>query len=82
MESLIAEIGADTDLDFGQARRRAVSLLNKGLKPADAAHAALAEEAGCAFVSVDDRLLRQLQRAAMSIWCGNPVAYCEKEGLK
>ena len=46
MESLIAEIGTDTDLDFGQARRRAMSLLNKGLKPADAAHAALAEEAG------------------------------------
>ena len=49
---------------------------------ADAAHAALAEEAGCAFVTVDDRLLRQLQRASMSVWCGNPVAYCEKEGLK
>ncbi len=75
MESLIAEIGADTDLDFGRARRGAVSLLDKGLKPVDAAHAALAEEAGCDFVTVDDRSLRQLQRAAMTVWCGNPVAY-------
>ena len=82
MESLIAEIGADADLDLEPARRRAVSLLNRGLKPADAAHAALAEEAGCDFVTVDDRLLRQLQRTAMTVWCGNPVAYCEKEGLK
>lgn len=82
MESLIAEIGTDSNLDAGQARRRAESLLNKGLKPADAAHAALAEEAGCDFVTVDDRLLRQLQRAAMTVWCGNPVAYCEKVGLK
>jgi len=82
IESLIAEIGSDADLDLGQAQRRAVSLLNKGLKPADAAHAALAEEAGCDFITVDDRLLRQLQRAAMTVWCGNPVAYCEKEALK
>lgn len=82
VESLIAEIGTDADLDLEQARRRAMSLLNRRLKPADAAHAALAEEAGCAFVTVDDRLLRQLQRASMSVWCGNPVAYCEKEGLK
>jgi predicted nucleic acid-binding protein len=81
-ESLIAEIGTDADLDLGQARRRAISLLEKGLKPADAAHAALAEQAGCDFVTVDDRLLRQLQRADMTVWFGNPVAYCEKEGLQ
>lgn len=82
IESLIAEIGTDADLDLAKAQRRAVSLLNKGLKPADAAHAALAEEAGCDFITVDDRLLRQLQRAGMAVWYGNPVAYCEKEGLK
>jgi predicted nucleic acid-binding protein len=82
VESLIAEIGTDPDLDLGRAQDRAVSLLNQGLKPADAAHAALAEEAGCDFVIVDDRLLRQLQRAAMTVWFGNPVAYCEKEGLR
>lgn len=82
IESLIAEIGTDADLDLAEAQRRAVSLLSKGLKPADAAHAALAEEAGCDFVTVDDRLLRQLQRAGMMVWCGNPVAYCEKEELK
>ncbi len=82
VQSLIAEIGTDADLDLGQAQRRAVSLLNQGLKPADAAHAALAEEAGCDFITVDDRLLRQLQRAAVTVWFGTPVAYCEKEGLR
>ena len=82
IESLIAEIGTDADWDLGHAQRRAVSLLDKGLKPADAAHAALSEEAGCDFITVDDRLLRQLERAAMTVWCGNPVAYCEKEALK
>ena len=81
VQSLIAEIGTDADLDLGPAQRRAVSLLDQGMKPADAAHAALAEEAGCDFVTVDDRLLRQLQRAALKVWFGNPVAYCEKEGL-
>jgi len=82
IESLIAEIGTNADLDLAKAQRRAVSLLNRELKPADAAHAALAAEAGCDFITVDDRLLRQLLRAGMTVWCGNPVAYCEKEGLK
>lgn len=82
VQSLIAEIGADADLDLDQAQRRAVNLLNQGLKPADAAHAALAEEAGCDFITVDDRLLRQLQRTAVTVWVGTPVAYCEKEGLR
>lgn len=82
VQALIAEIGTDANLDLDQAQRSAVSLLNQGLKPADAAHAALAAEAGCDFVTVDDRLLRQLQRAAVTVWFGNPVAYCEKEGLK
>jgi len=52
------------------------------LRPADAAHVALAEEVGCAFITVDDRLLRQLRRVDIKIWFGTPVAFCEKEGLR
>ncbi len=81
VQSLITGIGTNIDVDLGKAQHHAVSLLDQGLKPADAAHAALAEEAGCDFVTVDDRLLRQLQRVVMTVWFGNPVAYCEKEGL-
>ena len=82
VESLVTEIGTDADFDLGQAQHGAVSLLNQGMKPADAAHVALAEEAGCDFITVDDRLLHQLQRAAVRVWFGNPLAYCEKEGLR
>lgn len=82
VQSLIAEIGTDAVIDLGKARNRAAKLLSQGLKSADAAHAALAEEAGCDFVTVDDRLLRQLRRVGVRIWFGTPIAYCEKEELR
>jgi len=82
IQSLIAEIGTNAEVDLNSARSRAAKLLSKGLRPADAAHVALAEETGCAFITVDDRLLRQLRRVDIKIWFGTPVAFCEKEGLR
>ncbi len=82
VQSLIAEIGTDAVIDLGKARSRAAKLLSQGLRPADAVHAALAEEVGCDFVTVDDRLLRQLRRVGIRVWFGTPIAYCEKEELR
>jgi len=52
------------------------------LGPADAAHLAFAEIAGADFVSCDDRLCKKCGEMDLKIWAGNPVAFCEKEGLR
>jgi predicted nucleic acid-binding protein len=49
---------------------------------ADAAHLAIAEQSGADFVTVDDRLVKQAQRASPTIWIGTPPQYCEKEKLQ
>ena len=65
-----------------QARQKAGELHQTGIGPADAAHAAYAELTGCDFVTVDDRLLRQLRRSKLRVWSGTPMAYCDKENLR
>jgi len=81
MQLLLAEIGTEMVADVSQARRRAEHLYQFGLGPADAAHVAFAELGGCDFVTVDDRLLRQLSRVGPGIWFGTPMAYCDREEL-
>jgi predicted nucleic acid-binding protein len=49
---------------------------------ADAAHIAFAEKTGASFISCDDRLVRKCLKHKIEVWCGNPVAFCEKEELK
>ncbi len=34
------------------------------------------------FISCDEKLLKKCARYGMNTWCCNPVAFCEKEGLK
>lgn len=63
-------------------RQRAEELTELGMGVADAAHVAFAEAAGCDFVSVDDRLIRQCARIPIAVWSGSPMAYCDKENLK
>jgi predicted nucleic acid-binding protein len=82
LQLLLEEIGSPVSPDLVQVRQRAEYLAAKGLGPADAAHVAFAELSGCDFVTCDDRLLRQCRRIKPSIWCGTPVAYCEKEELR
>ena len=82
LQSMLHEIGDRGTLDLRQARRRAEELVRQGLGPADAAHVAWAEQVGAAFVTCDDRLLRQCRRLAVSVWCGTPVAFCDEEDLR
>lgn len=80
--ALLRIFGTMANLDPLQVRRRTETLLQYGIGVADAAHVAFAELAGSDFITVDVRLLRQLQRIDMKIWCGSPTAYCDKEDLR
>ena len=82
VQLLLKELGTDQIVDLTQARARARSFMANGIKTADAAHVALAEQAKCDFVTVDDRLLRRLDHAGTEIWFGTPMAYCDKENLR
>lgn len=80
--TLLKEIGTEVTTDLAIVRERAERLLQQGLGAADAAHVAFAEATGSDFVSVDDRLLRQLRRVDCRVWFGTPTAYCDKEDLR
>lgn len=79
--SILDQIGSRIQVDLAQARQRAMTLTERGLGPADAAHLAFAEASGASFVTCDDRLLRQCRRVGCAIWCGSPVAFCAEEKL-
>lgn len=81
MEHLVLRYGISPDVPLDAVRQRTELLIQNGLGVADAAHVAFAEAMQASFVSVDDRLLKQCQRVKISTWCGNPIAYCDKEKL-
>jgi len=37
---------------------------------------------GAQFISCDEKLLKKCLIHKIKVWCGNPVSFCEKEGLK
>jgi predicted nucleic acid-binding protein len=80
--ALLEEIGNDVAVDHARVRARAEALADEGVGPADAAHLAFAEAAEADFITTDDRLIRQCKRVDAAVWCGNPVAFCEKEELR
>ncbi len=81
IENLVLRYGITPDVQLNEVRSRSEWLLGRSLGVADAAHIAFAEAMQASFVSVDDRLLKQCERAKISIWCGNPIAPCDKEKL-
>jgi len=78
----LGELGKRHAFDLPAARKRTEDLMAVGLGAADASHVAFSEQAGAEFVSVDDRLLRRCQQAGVAVWCGTPLAYCDKESLR
>lgn len=68
--------------DARDCRNRAEALVSFGLGPADAAHLSHAEAIGADFVTCDDKLCHKCRKLDLKIWTGNPVAFCEKEGLR
>ena len=79
---LLTETGVRPILDMQAVRQRAEELFNMALGAADAAHVAFAEYSGASFISCDDKLIKLCLSRSVAIWCGNPVAFCEMEGLK
>jgi predicted nucleic acid-binding protein len=82
LQIVLDKWGETIHVNMAETRSRADDLVNSGFGIADAAHVAFAEQADVPFISCDDRLIRQCINNKMNIWCGNPVAFCEKENLR
>ena len=79
---LLKQYGTPFEIDVNTTRQRSETLIAEGMGVADAAHLAFAEATNAAFVTVDDRLLKQCRRIGAKIWYGSPQAFCEKEDLR
>ena len=82
LERLLMGLGRLVIVNTAKTRVRAEELIRLGMGVADAAHVAFAEESGAPFISSDDRLIKKCTKIVTSVWCGNPVAFCEKEELR
>lgn len=80
-QAMLRQIGTRVTWDLHNARQRAEALVQQGFGVADAAHIAFAEQAGADFVTCDDRLLNRCRRVQPGVWCGTPIAFCDKENL-
>ena len=80
--TLIEKLGKPVKINISRTRERAEEFVAFGFGVADAAHVAFAEQAGAEFISCDDALIKKCFNHSVKVWCGNPVAFCEKEGLK
>lgn len=79
---LLNQLGRPFQFKPPAVRHRAEQWAAQGLGVVDAAHLAFAEEAQAEFISVDDRLLKRCRRIKPTVWCGTPLAYCDKEDLR
>lgn len=80
--TLLEKLGKSVKVNVARTRERAEEFARSGFGVADAAHVAFAEQAGAEFISCDDALIKKCLNHSVKVWCGNPVAFCEKEGLK
>jgi predicted nucleic acid-binding protein len=82
LQIVLNEWGEQIHVNMAETRSRAEDLVNSGFGIADAAHVAFAEQADVPFISCDDRLIKKCINHKITVWCGNPVAFCEKENLR
>jgi hypothetical protein len=82
LQALLNKLGEQIFVNLSRTRSRAEELADLGFGVADAAHVAFAEEAGSIFISCDQRLIKKCLKYNIGVWCGNPVAFCEKEKLR
>ncbi|MFZ4441704.1 MAG: hypothetical protein ACOYOS_25135 [Syntrophales bacterium] len=82
LQLLLTEIGVRPIIDIHGVRQRAEDLCSMNFGVADAAHVAYAEYIGAFFISCDDKLIKRCLSQKLAIWCGNPVLFCEMEGLR
>ena len=79
---LLQKTGKFIEVDKERARKRAEKLVSTSFGVADAAHLVSAEAAGADFITCDDKLCKKCRTIDTVIWTGNPVAFCDKEGLR
>lgn len=82
LQIILKELGEPMRENVSGIRARAEELVVLGFAVADAAHVAFAEHFGAQFITCDEKLLKKCLTHKIRIWCGNPVAFCEKEGLR
>jgi len=82
LQTVLNELGEPIKGDMSKIRARAEDLVYYGFGVADAAHVAFAEYSGAEFISCDEKLLKRCLALKTKVWCGNPVSFCEKEGLR
>ncbi len=82
LEAILDQLGLPIKGDLSKIRARAEDLAKLGFGVADSVHVAFAESSGAQFITCDEKLLRKCSTHRIKVWCGNPVSFCEKEGLK
>lgn len=82
LEARLVTLGQSIKANIPAVRKRAEKLIALNFGVADAAHIAFAEQCGAEFVSCDDALVKKCSKYKIGTWCGNPVVFCEKEGLR
>jgi len=80
--ALLHRYGTQPSYDLSTVRKRAEALHARRFGTADAAHVAFAEAAADVFLTCDDRLLRQCQRAAVRVRAMSPLDFCFVEDLR
>jgi len=82
LQAVINEMGVRAKGDLRKTRIRAEELVRLGFGVGDAAHLAFAEFHSAEFITCDYRVIKKSLRHKIGLWCGNPVSFCEKEGLR
>jgi predicted nucleic acid-binding protein len=82
IEERLRALGSASSVNMTTTRERAEELYRLKFGVADAAHVAFAEECGAEFISCDDALIKKCLSNGIQVWCGNPVAFCEKERFR
>ncbi len=82
LQMLLRKLGQPIKVNMAKTQFRAEELVKMVFGVADAAHVAFAEQANAQFISCDDTLIRKCLNHNITVWCGNPVGFCEKEGLR
>jgi hypothetical protein len=82
LQTILSEMGERPKGALPKIRARAEELIQLGFGVADAAHVAFAEFHGADFITCDDRVIKKSLKYKIGVWCGSPLTFCEKEGLR
>jgi len=82
LQAILEIMGEPIKANLIEVRERAEDLIKHNFGIADAAHVAFAEHTAADFITCDNILIKKCLNYKTGIWCGSPVSFCEKEGLR